>query len=70
MGSLMSTEEGYLALERWDNKVKYCIYCYQVVSDKESLFKVYSKGKLDKRILCYRCLTNRSRRHKLSELIL
>ena len=45
-----------------------CDYCYQCITDKESLFRVYSRGKHHNYMLCYKCLTYKKRRHNMSAI--
>ena len=65
----MSTEDGYLYYGNCKriNSLN-CEYCFQEVDAQHSLFKVYSKGKHNRMIMCFECLTNKDRRYKLSIL--
>lgn len=51
----------------YKNELK-CDYCYQCITNKESLFRVYSRGKYNNYMLCYRCLTDKNRRYNMSTI--
>jgi hypothetical protein len=44
------------------NKQMNCEYCYQGITKNEPLLKIYSFCKLNNKIMCRHCLTDKERR--------